>query len=101
MDAGAEISPFAYYCPTHKTTRHAPFVLMMMIPKLHFDLAFSTVLHNLKVVTHNEYVQFFAEAMGIAQASALKQLKRHTEYAKSRKSGPLYVGFFSFLCGRV
>lgn len=51
------------------------------IPRLPIDLALSTVLDVPEVVNYDEYVQLLRrslkEAMGIAQATASKQLKRH------------------------
>ena len=75
---------FAYNCTIHKTTGYAPFLLMFgRIPRLPIDLAFSTVLDNLEVVSYDEYVQCLwrslKDAMGITQGSASKQLKRHAE----------------------
>lgn len=53
------------------------------IPRLPIDLALSTVLDVPEVVSYDEYVQLLRrnlkEAMGIAQATASKQLKRHAD----------------------
>lgn len=89
---------FAYNCTIHETTGYAPFLLMFgRIPRLPIDMAFSTVLDIPEVVCYDEYVQSLRrclkEAMGIARASASKQLKRHTElYNRKVRGAPVDVG---------
>ncbi|KAL1281450.1 hypothetical protein QQF64_000253 [Cirrhinus molitorella] len=89
---------FAYNCTIHETTGFAPFLLMFgRIPRLPVDLVFGAVLDNPDVVNYDSYVQALRrdmkEAMRIAQASALKQLKRHADlYNRKVKGGPIDVG---------
>ncbi|XP_060781076.1 uncharacterized protein LOC132888994 [Neoarius graeffei] len=89
---------FAYNCTIHETTGYAPFLLMFgRTPRLPIDLAFSSVLNVPEVVSYDEYVQFLRqslkEAMGVAQASASKQLRRHAElYNRRARGAPVEVG---------
>ena len=89
---------FAYNCTIHETTGYAPFLLMFgRTPRLPIDLAFSSVLNVPEVVSYDEYVQSLRqslkEAMGVAQASASKQLRRHAElYNRRVRGAPVEVG---------
>ncbi len=89
---------FAYNCTIHETTGYAPFLLMFgRVPRLPVDLIFETVLDNPDVVNYDSYVQALRrdmkEAMHVAQASAMKQLKRHADlYNRRVRGGPIDVG---------
>ncbi len=83
---------FAYNCTIQETTGYAPFLLMFgRVPRLPVDLIFETVLDNPDVVNYDSYVQALRrdmkEAMDIAQASVMKQLKRHADLYNRRVRG--------------
>ncbi|XP_055366431.1 uncharacterized protein LOC129604370 [Betta splendens] len=89
---------FAYNCTAHETTGYAPFLLMFgRVPRLPVDVLFGSVIDNPEVTDYDRYVQSLRkelkEAMDIAQATASKQLKRHTDlYNKKVRGAPVEVG---------
>lgn len=88
---------FAYNCTIHETTGYAPFLLMFgRVPRLPVDVMFGSVLHDSEVVDYDQYVESLRknmqEAMVVAQSTATKQLRRHTElYNKKVRGAPVDV----------
>lgn len=83
---------FVYNCTIHEATGYVPFLLMFgRTPRLPVDMAFGTVLDNPEVVNYDQYVQILwkdlKEAMGIAQAASIKQLKRHADVYNHKFGG--------------
>lgn len=89
---------FAYNCTVHETTGFAPFLLMFgRTPRLPVDVVFGSVLENPDIVDYDVYVQSLRrdlkEAMGVAQAFAVKQLKRHADlYNRKVRGAPVEIG---------
>uniref|UniRef100_A0A3Q1FAW3 Gypsy retrotransposon integrase-like protein 1 n=1 Tax=Acanthochromis polyacanthus TaxID=80966 RepID=A0A3Q1FAW3_9TELE len=97
---------FSYNCTKHETTNFAPFYLMFgRVPRLPIDIMFQHVLHDARVVSHNDFVsglkQDLCEASQIALKHSLSEQARHARlYNRKVKGSPLAVGDRVLLANR-
>lgn len=83
---------FSYNATVHETTGFAPFQLMFgRTPRLPVDLMFGSVLLDDQMVDYDTYVQCLrrdlAEALRVAQISAVKQQQKQTDLYNRKVKG--------------